>query len=120
MSFFNVSFFFFNFLTGHLNILNNADGRQVLVADPVDGGHERELVAETLLGQNVVHVLRCRGSLQLLAVQHLLLELVKGLASGHVSLGHLAVAAAGAGGDEISHTAGLEEGLILDIRVKHL
>lgn len=77
-------------------------------------------MTEVLLGEDVVHVLSGRGSLKLLSVQHLLLELVKRLSGCDVGLGHLTVTATGAGGNQIGNTARFEEGLIFDIGVKHL
>lgn len=106
--------------TSSLDILDDSDGWETLVADLVNGSHEGELMAEVLLGEDVVHVLSGRGSLKLLSVQHLLLELVKRLSGCDVSLGHLAVTATSAGGNKIGNTARLEEGLVLDIGVKHL
>ena len=85
--------------TSSLDILDDSDGWETLVADLVDGSHEGELVAEILLREDVVHVLGSRGSLKLLSVQHLLLELVKRLSGCDVGLGHLAVTATGAGGN---------------------
>jgi len=77
-------------------------------------------VAETLLGKNVVHVLCRRSSLKFLTIQHLLLQLIKGLAGRDMSLGDLAVTSSGTGRDQICNATGLEKGLILNILVKHL
>lgn len=45
------------------DVLDNSDGRQVLITDSVDGRHERKLLAKTLLGQDAVHILGGRGAL---------------------------------------------------------
>lgn len=77
-------------------------------------------MAQVLLGQDVVHVVCGRGTLQLLSVQHVLLQLIEGLAGDDVSLSNLAVTTTGAGGNQVSNTARLKESLILDILVEHL
>lgn len=49
-------------------------------------------------------------ALQLLPVEHLLLQLADGLGRLGEGLGHPAVAAAVAGGDKVSHSTALQEG----------
>ena len=103
----------------------------------VHGGEQRELCLEPLAGQQVVHLGRGLGALQLLPVQHVRLQLhyrllphhkclskhqsvgiVKVVTSVAAHLGHLPVPAAVAGRDQVRHAARLEVGGVVTARVE--
>ena len=115
------------------------------VAYLVDGGEEREPGSEirvkisdiyererrwqVLAGLPRFHVLGLQEdvdlfgrlwALQLLTVEHLLLELIDRLASAREGLGHLAVAATVARGHQISNAAALKERAVLVGRIEDL
>ena len=89
-------------------------------ANLVDGSEEREVGLQAAGRQHVVHLGCGLGALQLLAVQHLPLQLHDGLLPLHEGLGDLPVPAAVAGGDEVGHPAGLEVGGLTAARVESL
>ena len=95
-------------------------GRGRLEADGVNFVEEGNLSDEPLPPQDPVDELRRGGALQLLSVQHLLLELGERLSCPHERLGHPPVPAPVAGGDQVRHPAGLEECVQLRLRVQLL
>lgn len=80
------------------------------IADLIDGSKQWKLVQQPLLLEDAVHFRRSQRSLELLPIQHLLLQLFNGLSSPGKGLGHPAVPAPIAGGDQVGHAAALQEG----------
>jgi hypothetical protein len=78
-------------------------------ADLVHRGEERKLVLHPLLPQHEVDLGRGLRALQSLAVQHLRLQLLDALAGEDEGLGHAAVPAAVAGGDQVRDAARLQD-----------
>ena len=87
-------------------------------ANLVDGSEEREVALQTSGRQHVVHLGCGLGALQLLAVQHLPLQLHDGLLPLDEGLGDLPVPAAVAGRDQVRHAARLEVGGVVTARVE--
>ena len=115
--------------------LQDTLGVEAAERDVVDHHHQRELRIHLRLtppsrphlrvDQHVVHLLARRCALQLLPVQHLLLQLLPrlhltSLATRHLLRAHerlraAHVAAAPARGDQVRHARALEEGVVLGI-----
>lgn len=80
------------------------------IADLIYGSKQWKLLDQPLLFEDAVHFSRRLRSLELLPIQHLLLQLFNGLSSLGKRLGHPAVPAPVAGGDQVGHAAALQEG----------
>lgn len=80
----------------------------------------RSLVLHSLVLQHKVDLLCGNRSLQLLSIQHLILQSLDRLARGHESLRDLTVTSSVAGRDQISNATALEEGGQLGSRIKDI
>lgn len=80
------------------------------IADLVHCSKQGKLVEQPLLFEDAVHFSRSLRSLELLPIQHLLLQFFNGLSSSGKCLGHPAVPASVAGGDQVGHATALQEG----------
>jgi len=84
----------------------------------VHRGEQRELRLQPLGLQHIVHLSSCLGSLQLLTIQHLGLQLGYRLLASYKCLRHLPIPATIAGGDQVSHTTGFKVSAMVATRVK--
>lgn len=84
--------------------------RPAFVADLVHRREQWKLVQQSLRFEDAIHLGGSLWSLQLLPVQHLLLQFFNGLSGRRKGLSYLAVPARVAGSDQVGHAAALQEG----------